>query len=719
MLNSTAAYQAAVTGDTRRVLVRVVVDIVDPDIAFGAVESSGAAPVCDPAQLHNQVYGLAPYATLEPNRWVLNGQFRIFPDTPAALTGEAGFLGAVRSGADGSFSPPAWVEAAFSNVTLLQACSLYFPTADWDGVPEDFTVEIKQGGTAYYRRAVTGNQESQVDLSGFSVQNPDAIRLTVTRWSLPGRRLRAAEIVPGVHEVWDNSDLSALDVTQQASFSCLSLPYGTCNLSMDNQDRRFEPRNKDGIFRSIEERQGLDVSIGVALPDGSAEYKRVGVFYQYSGGWKTGDNGLAMQWDLVDIIGLLSDRQYLPPQTLPTTLEGWVSSLVGQLGDNFAGRYAVDAGVAETPVTANAAADVSGKSCGEILRMACMAAGAFPRAESGTGYLAVSPLWEGGGTVNLDNLTEYPVMKANDDLAALIFTLYDGTEGGTQLVVSGTATSSSKTVAVQNPFLHTREQALTAARLILSTYGGNQLETTGRGDPAGEIGDVDTVWLDRSAATAGRRMQQSFHFSGGVMQGCTSVFLQAGGALLFEERAVLTASGSWTAPAGVTRLRLVLVGGGDGGAGGTDGDWGSAGTDGADGQGGLVWTGTVDINPQQTFAVTIGAGGGVGLPGGATVFGAYASANGQRYDPNYVDVASGEAYARDGVPSPLDHTGDGGKGGAGGAQGNRHMEQSYDAEGNPSGSHYVVDNAPGEGTPGTPGASGVAVVYWDKEEAQA
>ena len=89
--------------------------------------------------------------------------------------------------------------------------------------------------------------------------------------------------------------------------------------------------------------------------------------------------------------------------------------------------------------------------------------------------------------MTLDNMEAYPVMKANDDLAALIFTLADG--NGTEYVVSGNATASGNTVAVNNPFIHTQAEALTAARLILSTYGGNQLEAVGRGNPASELGD--------------------------------------------------------------------------------------------------------------------------------------------------------------------------------------------------------------------------------------
>ena len=68
---------------------------------------------------------------------------------------------------------------------------------------------------------------------------------------------------------------------------------------------------------------------------------------------------------------------------------------------------------------------------------------------------------------------------------AVTFRLADGE--GTEFVVSGNSTSSEKTVTIITPFLHTAEQALAAARLILAQYGGNVYETAGRGDPAGEI----------------------------------------------------------------------------------------------------------------------------------------------------------------------------------------------------------------------------------------
>ena len=705
MIKSGQAYHAAITGDARRVLLRAVIDIISPDIVFGAGETSGQIPWSTLEQIHDKVFGNpTKYATLERDRWALDGTWDLLPDDPTQTVGQMGYIGNVLSSADGTFATAPWVELRFSGVSVLQACSVYFPGNAYDGVPEDFTVEVKQGGTAYHTRTYTGNTASSVSLEGFRVNNPDAIRVTVAKWSRPSRRMRVVEIVPGVYENWDGGMIAEFNVKQQGNVAATALPYGTCTLKIDNLSRRFEPRSKNGIFQSIEERQGIDVSLGVRLADGTDEYKRLGIFYQYSGGWKTGDNGLTMQWNLVDIIGLLANREFLAPSTLPTTLGGWIGALAAQLGVNFQDRWHVDPNYTALPVTVRVAEDLQGKKCGDILRWVCQATGTWPRADASTGDLTAEPLWSEGNRVTLDNLNSYPTMKANGDVAALIFTLNDG--AGTKYIVSGNATSSSETVSIDNPFIKTEAQALAAARLILSTYGGNVLDLTGRGDPSSEIGDVETVWLDESQATTARLTMQTFQFSDGVMQGCQSQLLQADGSFLYQGREVITQPGTWKAPAGKKSLRVILVGKGGDGTRGQDGTWDAAGADGVDGLGGLVWAATININEGQEFPVTFGED---------TTFGAYSSANGKRYDNGYTDVASGDSFARTGVAKPRAGTGDGGAGGKGGAQGRRHRETSYDVDGNPSGSYWEIDTYPGIGTNGKSGAFGCVVVYWDKE----
>ena len=716
MIESTQAYKDAITGSPRRIKLLTVVDISDPDAVYGEATINNPAPWNRPEELLDKEFSsLQRNATLELNRWLLDGSFSVFSDTYGA-TGRVGMGNSVLSDDAGAFSSPVVFEQPFSNVGIIQALSIFFSSDVIDGMPLDFTIEIESMGTVYYTQTFSGYGQSSVVISGFTVNYPDLVRVKVTKIGLPSRRLRFAQIVLGIYEEWDGDMLYSFNCNMQGDFSCLSLPYGTLDISMDNKDRRFEPRNKAGVFQSIEERQGIECNIGVVLANGNVEYKKQGVFYQAGDGWKTSSNNVTMDWSLMDIIGLISNRTYIPPSTLPTTLDGWVASVVAQLGENFEDHYHVDPDYADLSVTANNVEAVTGKTCGDILRWACMATGTWPRADAETGYIAAEPLWNQGNRYTLDDISAYPTMAANKTLAVLIFTLADGND--TQYIVSGNSTSSKDTVSISNPFIHNQSQALTAAKLILSMYGGNKITLSGRGDPASEIGDVDTVWLDESTATTGRRTTQSFVIRNGVLQDCQSTLLQADGSFLFENRAVITESGTWTAPAGVSQLRIIVVGGGAGGTDGTDGSWDAAGVDGVTGSGAKVFAQTISINEQQVFSVTIGAGGGKGQAGGDTVFGAYSSANGQVYEYGYTDIASGDSFGRTGVSAPLPGSGDGGTAGKGGVKGNQHTETIHgtDDEGNPTVDWVtVIDNYPSAGTDGVAGASGCVVVYWDKE----
>lgn len=729
------SFRTAVVGSPRRIEILTVVDISDPDIRYGTFTADSIAPWSNPEELRDKVLDPpARYATLEPGRWILDQSFQIFPND-YQVSEPIGHSNDIPCGKDGRWpeGEPAWVQTTFSNVSILQALSLFFSTDPADGIPVDFTVEVLVDGVAYYTKTITGNTATEITLEGFTVYTPDAVRVTVTQWSLPGRRLRMVEIIPGVYERWSAGMLTSFSCTQQGDFSCLSLPYGTLELTIDNHTRRFEPRSKNGVFQSIEERQGIEVYIGVRLANGPVERCKLGVFYHSGDGWKTGDNAMTIAWSMVDIIGLLADRTFLPPASLPTTLSGWIGALAAQLGENFKSRYHVDPNYADVPVTANDVTDVTGKKCGEILRWVCQASGTWPRADAETGDLTAEPLWNVGNKVTLDNLVNYPTMRANQSLAALIFTLSDGTE----FVVSGNSTSSEKTVNIRNPFLHSREQALTAARLILSCYGGNLFETTGRGDPSSEIGDVDTIWLDESQATTARRMMQQFALQNGVLQNCQSKLLQADGSYLFECFAVIRQSGRWKAPAGVTVLRVVLGSGGQGGGRGQDGFVGGSGNipgdgttsgygeKGLDGQGGKVWYGVININPEQEFDVVLGEGGApgstygqAGAMGGETTMTAggitYSSAQGTLYENGYTDIANGQSFARSGVAAPLEGSGDGGAGGEGGEPGVGYWEQLFWPDGRPKGWDFVAVKEPGPGKPGVPGATGFAMVTWEK-----
>lgn len=716
LINKSDYYKSAIIADTRRIHLKAVVDLTDPDIEYGVIHAASEDDYSKSSQLKNKIIKTnRKYATCEAGRWKCDGSYKILPDNTEGLTDEVGYMSSELSGNSGQFETVQYVSMQFNNVSVLQTFSIYFSSNVDDGIPSDFSVEVKQNGVTYFSEAVTDNHDIIKKFSGFTVYNPDEIKVTVTKMSMPNRRLRILEIIPGIYEEWDENAICVLDIKQQINYANTSLPCGTCTLKIDNQSRIFEPRNKSGLFESLEDRQSIAVSIGIETdsPDKDVDYTQVGVYYLYSDGWKTGDNGLTITWNMVDIIGLLADRVYKQPTVLPTTLDGWIGNLVAQLGSNFEGRYTVDSGYSSVSIYADSE-DLKGLKCGDILRYVCMASGTFARASSETGYLTVEPLWNQGNYITLDNMASYPTIKSNSDIALIEFTLADNDKS--ICTVSGNKSASNSTLTVKNPYIHTSAEALSAAKNILAAYGGNKIEITGRGDMSSECGDVVSLQMDSSNALSARLLSQSFSFSDGVMKNLNSTLIRGDGAYLFNRCEILTTAQVWTAPSGVTEIFVSLIGGGNGGKNGEKGSWDADGRDGEDGTGGKVWYAMLHINSGQSFNIGIGSGGAANAGvGTATTFGDYTSANGNTISNGYTDVRSGTVYARTGVALPAANSGDGGKGGKGGAKGIEHEVKKWSETWERYYYDTVTDSLPQLGEDGTAGGSGCVVIWYENK----
>lgn len=147
----------------------------------------------------------------------------------------------------------------------------------------------------------------------------------------------------------------------------------------------------------------------------------------------------------------------------------------------------------------------------------------------------------------------------------------------------------------------------------------------------------------------------------------------------YDERVILTGSGEWTVPEGVTSLRVVLV---EHGADGLDGSSGASG-----GSVSLIVTDT-EAKPGGTWSRQPGAGGagGAGGEGGLggrilsadldvfsgtvfaystdteTTFGTLSAQNGSRSDAGFTDPVTGDVFGKKGADGSAG--GDGGSGGS-------------------------------------------------------
>jgi len=724
MIQHSAAYSEAVVADSRRQYVRAIFDLADPDMEVTGVTSNdeGALSDADNVTARGTGEADATLATLERNRWILDGTQVIAPDDLTGRTGQVGWEGAALSGDDGAYPSPApYIEIAFSSVEILQAVTLQFSTKDVNGFPDTFTVEIWAGTTSLFSRTVTGNKATSVVIDGFVANYPTKLRLTVSKWSLPRRVVRIPRILLGLYETWDGSVIQSVDVYTEVTFSGLKIPYSTCTIVAENKDHRFDPYAPNTIFTSVEDRQKIVVEYGLRLADGSTEWLPAGTYFQQSAGWTLQD--LTVQWDLLDIIGALTKRRFVVPSTLPTTLSGWLQAVMASLGSNFTNDYIVDSDVASISVTSTKD-KVSDKRCGEILRFLCMATNTWPRQDFATGFLRVGKLQRlEGNRVTLDDMSKYPEMSANDDIADITFKLDDG-----EVTFAGNNTESEVSLSVDNPFVHTQADAQKAVISCLFEYGGRSFAVTSRGNPSSECGDIMAVDTQFGSTISARLYKQQLALDEGVMRDMPSMLVQSPNDSAYANKTVLTGSGTWTAPkAGA--IKVTVIGGGTGGMGGGGGNmlWGdqfdpedNAGGIGGDGGKVVIIETTATLG--QQFAYSCGAGGAKGAggaarrdgspgtEGGVTTFGQFSSENGKLYTSGLMDIQSGAVYAQKGADYGGTVSGLYGSGGAGGKQGRN--GKYAQRKGDDGFWHTYAAAKATAGTDGTDGKPGCVILEW-------
>lgn len=746
MIDRSSAYDQAITARRRRITVRATFDLRDPDAVVSGAASSAQSPYSQIAQVYDEITDQTDFklGTLEQDRIQLDGSWALPPDDPDEVKAEQlGWWGGVLSGADGTFSSPQpYIELSFSGMSILQAFTLWFSQNSYDGVPESFRVDVYSAATLAFSRIVEGNVDHQVLIEQFTVYDPTRIRITMLKWSRPYTYPRLTDLFFGLFEQWSGRDICSVDVLTESTFTGLSLPYSTCDLEAYNKGHRFDPYAPNSLFLSIEERQAIPIDWGIYLPDGTIEWVPGGWYYQQSGGWEIKD--ITVKWSLVDIIGMLVDRNYSPPDTLPTTLGGWIASIVACLGVNLAGRYIVDDEVKDLALTAKVE-DVTDKFCGDVLRYACMATAAWAHQDFETGYLRISKRgYDTGANITGSNMPSWPKMQANEEIADITFKLDDNQE----VTFPGTNTASDKSLTVDNPFVHTADDARRVVSNVMSQYGGRKFTVRSRGNPVSETGDIDTVATAFGTTISARRYKQQLKLVDGVMRNLPSYLIQTDTDKRYDNKVVLTGSGTWKAPTGVRELYVQIVGGGNGGNGGDGGDYyeNEGQTYGSGGLGGLVYIATLTINSGQSFSYSCGKGGAGGAggaadewvkydgeqgkpgkgeqgkPGGATTFGAYSSANGKNYTVGITDVESGAFYGAKGADgdgtltfNPPENSGCGGNGGKLGRSGVYHR-----APGRPPGGGYKVrDLAAEDGGDGTRGKDGVIIIQYNDPEVTA
>ena len=103
MLEASEAFKAAVVADVRHMVPRVTIQVIPPTTEYQHVGKSNISMYSQNvlAQMTDKsIENPQPFATLEHNRWTLDGTFRLYDGSPSSAPNAAGTMSDSLSGAD-------------------------------------------------------------------------------------------------------------------------------------------------------------------------------------------------------------------------------------------------------------------------------------------------------------------------------------------------------------------------------------------------------------------------------------------------------------------------------------------------------------------------------------------------------------------------------------------------------------------------------------------
>jgi hypothetical protein len=234
-----------------------------------------------------------PYATYEPNYWLLDGGYKFLPEDTSRV--HVGLMSLSMSDVNGNFSIPPVLTVNFQQVHSTDGLTLRFSqyTGDY----------ISLLTVAYYDASdvLIRSDNYEPDNWEFSTEQAaedfKKIVITFSQTHRPYRYLRLSGIDFGELIYFNGENVIEADSIEEVNPISIEVPFSTVRLLLFSEDEDFSIVNPTGLYTEFKERMPLSVHEYV---DGQANF--IGRFYLED--W-TSVTENQMQLECVDLLGVL------------------------------------------------------------------------------------------------------------------------------------------------------------------------------------------------------------------------------------------------------------------------------------------------------------------------------------------------------------------------------------------------------------------------------
>ena len=267
MKHVSAAYKSSMESRLRNnSYVKVTFYNVDPSAALdGTWVSNGELSYSEVETLDYEYDYPETYATLELNRWSLNGEELILP---ASGANRDGFISSFMSDADGKFTNAPTLSRTFSKPRMIPGLTLTFDTRckEW---PVSVTADFYLNGAVVKSATVTVTSETaELDTR---VDACDKIVITFGD-ALPYRRPRLEEVLYGLVKRFTNRDIVSTKQSHDVDPLTRRLPKESMRFVILDYQRNYDPDNPSGIYKYIDTHSPVSIRFGYTLPNGTVEW---------------------------------------------------------------------------------------------------------------------------------------------------------------------------------------------------------------------------------------------------------------------------------------------------------------------------------------------------------------------------------------------------------------------------------------------------------------
>lgn len=182
--------------------------------------------------------------------------------------------------------------------------------------PVNFKVRMySESDVLLSTETITGNSKVNFErVLGVVVTGVSKLVLEITKWSHPLRQVKITEFYTSIREIYEDSDIVNISLTEQRGDTSAGIPFGQVtsseiDISLNNVDKKFDAGNKQSpLYNLLRPNRRIKPYLGIKKDDESMEYVPLGTFW--SEDWSVSSSKLYAKTSGGDKLSLMGNTFY-------------------------------------------------------------------------------------------------------------------------------------------------------------------------------------------------------------------------------------------------------------------------------------------------------------------------------------------------------------------------------------------------------------------------